>query len=154
MQAFSPQLHPPWPSPGPAVLCRWANIDFLSLSWPVELRAKHGLLSPSSGRQGRPSTIGPGEQPSCHRGQESTAGLRVRYLSFSLCFLPLPHFQAHVDLFSCSGCPVAAIQHVWVVKNGMGWLSSLRSSGLTLRNLVLALYFSKGSAFSSAKTVW
>lgn len=115
MQAFSPQLHPPWPSPGPAVLCRWANIDFLSLSWPVELRAKHGLLSPSSGRQGRPSTIGPGEQPSCHRGQESTAGLRVRYLSFSLFFsppAPFPSPRGFILMFrlpcgrhsACLGC--------------------------------------------------
>lgn len=76
MQALSPQLHPPWPSPGPTVLCRWANIDFLSLSWPVELRAKHRLLSPSSGRQDRLSThCRPGAAGISHGSKKQSGGL-------------------------------------------------------------------------------
>lgn len=60
------------------------------------------------------------------------------------------HFQAHVGLFSGSGCPAAARRHVWVERGGTGWLVCLWSSGLAPGNSVLALYSPKNSTVSSA----
>lgn len=101
MQALSPQLHPPCPSPGPTVLCRWANIDFLSLSWPVELRAKHRLLSPSLGREGGQAVNQSSSHPTWVRKAVWVLESDVCPLAFAFSSpnppLP-PHSQAHVGL--------------------------------------------------------
>lgn len=102
--AQSPAPHSS-PSPSPTVLRCWANIDFLSLGWLVELRAKRWLLSPSPGGRAGCQPVSPEQQPS-QMGQESRACLRIRCLSFGLCFLPTP---THVHLPSLLPSPCGFI---------------------------------------------
>lgn len=79
---------PPYHPPSPAVLRCWANIDFLSLRWPVELRAKRWLLSSSSGRQSRLSAWQP-RAAAIPDGSRSRAALMIRRLSFGLQFVSI-----------------------------------------------------------------